>query len=211
MTPLSSLKPSDGHLAPPVASPGAPLTKPAAVRPADTRRGDHATPQSPSAADAAPAPPAKSADADPANNGGQEVSRVTPGDAGSSDFPQPEMANPSGSSGLTGDVSLNTTAWDYAPWLQGFGRRLMHRWIPPMAYSLGILKEGGWAEIEVEISKSGELLRMKVLEERGHPSLSEAAQSALRTMPPIERLPTNFPEPTLILRIRMIYPKLRPR
>lgn len=209
--PAVELKPSDGRPAPPVASTGALLTKPAAVRPADTRRGDHATPRSPSAADAAPAPPARSADANPANKGGQEVYEEIPGDAGSSEFPQPEMANPSGSAGLTGDVSLNTTAWNYAPWLQRFGRKLMHRWIPPMAYSLGILKEGGWAEIEVEISKSGELLRMQVLQERGHPSLSQAAQSALRTMPPIEPLPANFPEPTLILRIRMIYPKFRPR
>ncbi len=209
--PAVELKPSDGHPTPPAASRVALPSKPVPAGPADTRRSDHATPQPPSAADAAPAAPARSADTDPTNQGGQEIYRVSPGDAGSSEFPQPEMDNSSGNAGLTGDVSLNTTAWDYAPWLQRFGRKLMHRWTPPMAYSLGILKEGGWAEIEVEISKSGELLRMQVLEERGHPSLSQAAQSALRTMPPIERLPADFPEPTLILRIRMIYPKFRPR
>ena len=131
--------------------------------------------------------------------------------AGNSDFHQPEMANPDGNASLTGDVSLNTTAWDYAPWLQSFGRQLMRSWIPPPAYSLGILKEGGWATIEVEISRSGELLRLEVLEEQGHPSLSRAAQTALHSMGPIAPLPADFPEPTLILRIRMIYPRIRPR
>jgi hypothetical protein len=124
---------------------------------------------------------------------------------------QPEMANPDGSASLLGDVSLNTIAWDYAPWLQRFGRQLMHQWIPPPAYTLGILKEGGWALIEVEILPSGKMVRLELLEEQGHPSLSQAAQSALRAMGPIEPLPAGFPEPTLILRIRMIYPKIRPR
>jgi hypothetical protein len=108
-------------------------------------------------------------------------------------------------------VSLNTVAWDYAPWLQRFGRQLMSRWIPPPAYSIGLLKEGGWAVFEVEISRAGEMLHLQVLEEQGHPLLRQAAESALRNMNPIERLPTDFPEPTLILRIRMIYPRIHPR
>jgi hypothetical protein len=121
------------------------------------------------------------------------------------------MSNPNGSADLSGDVSLNTTAWDYAPWLQRFGRKLMHRWVPPMAYSIGLLKEGGWGMFEMEISRSGELLRLTPLDANGHPSLAQAAEGALRNMPPIERLPANFPEPTLILRIRMIYPRIPPR
>jgi outer membrane biosynthesis protein TonB len=136
---------------------------------------------------------------------------VAAGSVGSSDTRQPEMANPNGNAALRGDVSLNTIAWDYAPWLQTFGRHLMHRWIPPPAYSMGILKEGGWVVMEAEISKSGKMLRLEVLEEQGHPALSQAAQNALGSLTPIEPLPADFPEPTLILRIRMIYPKIRPR
>ena len=134
-----------------------------------------------------------------------------PGGSQSSDIDQPEMDNPSGNAQLTGDVSLNTVAWDYAPWLQRFGRQLMSRWIPPPAYSIGLLKEGGWAVFELEISRSGEMLRLQELEAQGHPLLAQAAQSALRNMNPIERLPADFPEPTLILRIRMIYPRIHPR
>jgi hypothetical protein len=68
---------------------------------------------------------------------------------------------------LTGDVSLNTIAWDYAPWLQRFGRQLMRRWIPPTAYTMGLLKEGGWAQIEIEISRSGRMLTSRCWRSRG--------------------------------------------
>ena len=193
---------------------GAP--RPAAPSP-DLRQTEPATPraaESPGARDVSPNQ-AGAAAVSPKPSEPAPATVEGPPDAmsssGSSPFDQPEMDNPGGNASLTGDVSLNTIAWEYAPWLERFGRLLMHRWIPPAAYSLGILKAGGWAVIEVEYSKSGELLRLQVLEEQGHPSLSQAAQSALRSLAPVERLPANFPEQTLILRIRMIYPKLRPR
>jgi hypothetical protein len=129
---------------------------------------------------------------------------------GNSDIPQGEMDNPSGNAGLTGDVSLNTTAWDWAPWIQRFGRRLMRSWYAPPAYYMGVLKDGGWTVVEMEIARTGEVLRMEVLEEQGHPSLMNAATSALRSISPMEKLPTDFPEKTLILRVRMVYPKIRP-
>jgi hypothetical protein len=131
--------------------------------------------------------------------------------SGSSDFPQPEMDNPGGNAALSGDISLNTTAWDYAPWLDRYRSRLLALWFAPPAYSMGILKEGGWAEIEVEISRSGQLLRLNMLGQEGHPSLIRAAESAVRAAAPTDALPADFPEPTLILRIRMYYPKVRPR
>ena len=128
------------------------------------------------------------------------------GAEGGSALDQPEMAHPEGNATALGDVSLNTIAWDYAPWLERFGSQLMQRWYAPPAYTMGILKEGGWALIEVEITRSGKLVRLDLLDQQGHPSLTRAAEIALRSMAPIEPLPTDFPEPTLILRIRMIYP-----
>jgi hypothetical protein len=139
---------------------------------------------------------------------GQRAARIP---AGSSDVPQPEMDNPGGNASLSGDVSLNTTAWDYAPWLERYRSRLMGLWFAPPAYSMGILKEGGWAEIEVEISRSGQLLRLDLLGQQGHPSLIRAAESAVRAAAPTEALPPDFPESTLILRIRMFDPQVRPR
>jgi hypothetical protein len=124
---------------------------------------------------------------------------------------QVEMENPDGSASLTGDVSLNTTQWEYAPWLQRFGRRLMETWFAPTAYQVGLLKDGGWAVVEAEIAPSGQLLRLDLLEQQGHPTLITAAMSAVREIAPMERLPAGFPEKTLILRIRMVYPKIRRR
>lgn len=130
---------------------------------------------------------------------------------GNSDTRQGEMDHPEGNAGLTGDVSLNTTEWEWAPWIQRFGRKLRRSWFAPPAYYMGLLKEGGWTVVEVEIARSGEVLRMDVLEERGHPSLINAATGALRSLAPMEALPANFPEKTLILRVRLVYPKIRPR
>jgi hypothetical protein len=133
------------------------------------------------------------------------------GPGGSASTDQPEMSNPRGNASLLGEVSLSTTAWDYAPWLQRFGIQLRERWYAPPAYLLGILKEGGWGVFELEIAKSGKVLRMHRLEQQGHDSLVRSAEGALRRMDPTEPLPGDFPEPTLTLRIRMIYPKIRPR
>lgn len=136
--------------------------------------------------------------------------RVNPGSFGNAGIRQPEM-NSDGNAGLTGDVSLNTTAWEYAPWMERFSRKLMDHWVAPLVYSMGVLKDGGWCVLEVEISKSGELLRCDVLEQQEHHALTLAAESAVRSSAPMERLPDHFPEQTLILRLRMIYPRIRPR
>jgi outer membrane biosynthesis protein TonB len=198
---------SDGGASPP--APPAPAPQHAA--PSSPLSAETPQPKSPAKEQTGVTGATTSPTESPAN---RAVTGASPHDlagSGSSDIDQPEMDNPEGNAGLTGDVSLSTIAWDYAPWLQRFGRQLMHRWIPPPAYTMGILKEGGWAVIDVEISRSGEMLRLQVLEEKGHPSLSRSAQSALRSMAPIEALPADFPEPTLKLRIRMIYPRIRPR
>jgi len=175
--------------APPAASPGA-SAAPSATFSSDTKATDQRH-------DASPMRQA------PDNQG------ALFGYSGRSDIHQPQMDNPDGNAPLSGDVSLNTTQWEYAPWLQRFGRRLMHTWFAPEAYYLGVLKEGGWAVIEIEIAPSGELLRFDLLEQQGHPSLINAATGAVRAMAPYERLPADFPEKTLVLRIRMVYPKIR--
>jgi hypothetical protein len=121
------------------------------------------------------------------------------------------MDNPRGNAELTGDVSLNTTAWNWSPWIERFGRKLKTVWYAPPAYYMGLMKDGGWTVTEMEIARSGKVLRMDVLEQQGHPSLTLAATNALRSMAPVETLPADFPENTLILRIRLFYPKVRPR
>ena len=200
--PMVALEPSGGSPHPPSSSPSSPSPTTPSPPP----------PSAPSAtfsskSDGAGAT-AQRPDAGPTRPAADDQASLF-GYSGHSDMHQAEMNNPEGNASLTGDVSLNTTEWDFAPWLQRFGRRLMQTWYAPTAYYMGILKEGGWAVVEVEIAPSGQLLRLDLLEEQGHPSLIRQATGALRAMAPLERLPADFPEKTLVLRIRMVYPKIR--
>ena len=179
--------------------------------PAVTRTAESAEPGSPRSPDPTGTGPSAPSPKPREDSARQPSGQAPPGSAGNFDIHQPEMANPDGNAALTGDISLNTIAWDYAPWLMDFRRQLLRQWIAPPAYYMGLLKEGGWAMVEVEISRSGQLLRLDLLEEQGHPSLIAAAVGAVRSVHPIDPLPADFPEPTLILRIRMIYPKIRTR
>lgn len=189
-------------------APGGDATLPQMLGPSDapTVKLDPSRSQSPSTTPPAPQANQPGMEPAPQPSSGSAVP-TPPGAAGNSDMSQPGMDNPDGNAGLTGDISLSTTDWDYSPWLQRFGREVMRRWMAPPAYYLGLLKDGGWAQIEMEITPAGKVLRVDLVGQQGHPSLILAAQSALRSMNPVEPLPKDFPEPTLILRIRMIYPK----
>ena len=214
--PMVALEPNGASSQPPTPppspSPTPPATTPATPSPSSPSPAASAAPTavSPSGTQGAGGP---AATAQPHDAGATQQAPADQGSlvghAGNSDMYQPQMDNPGGNASLTGDVSLNTTQWEYAPWLQRFGRRLMQSWVAPTAYNMGILKDGGWAVVEAEIAPSGQLLRLDLLEQQGHPSLIRAATSAIHAMAPMERLPADFPEKTLILRIRMIYPKIR--
>jgi hypothetical protein len=138
------------------------------------------------------------------DSGSDVIDRSKPG-VGSSDILQEAMSNPDGNVQLYGDISLNTIAWDYAPWLQEFRRRVIQRWRAPYGYYLGVIY--GWTLVELEIARSGELLRMEVLGEDGHESLKNASVGVLRAAKPYRQLPDHFPEESLILQIKLVYPE----
>jgi hypothetical protein len=124
--------------------------------------------------------------------------------SGQSDLFQEEMSYKVGNVAQFGDVSLNTVAWDYAPWLMRFRRDFVRNWVPPYAYFLGLIH--GFNVVELEIATDGTLMRMDLLEQEGHESLAQNSMAALRSIAPYQRLPADFPEETLILRIKLIYP-----
>jgi len=134
-------------------------------------------------------------------SGGRE-----PGTIGDDDVTQEESSNREGNALLSGAISLNTVEWDYAPWLQRFRRELMRHWFAPYGYYLGAIH--GWTLVELEIAKSGDVLRMEVLGEEGHEALRKASLAALRGAMPYRPLPEDFPEETLILRVKLIYPEI---
>ena len=209
--PQVALEPNGGATHPPSTSPAPaspPPTTPSPSPPAPAASGAPLATFQSEAKGAGPGANLQPHDAGPMRQAPADQGSLF-GYSGLADTHQPQMDNPAGNAALTGDVSLNTTEWEYAPWLQRFGRRLMQTWYAPPAYYMGILKDGGWAVVEIEIDRSGQLLRLDLLEQQGHPTLIRAATMALQAMAPMERLPSDFPEKTLVLRIRMIYPKIR--
>jgi len=116
---------------------------------------------------------------------------------------QEALSNEDGSVQLLGEVSANTAAWVFGEWMKSFRRKVMRNWDAPYAFDLGMLE--GWTLVEIEVDRRGRLLRCKVLEEQGHESLRISSVNALETSAPFEAFPEKVPEPTLTLRIKMIY------
>lgn len=147
-------------------------------------------------------------------SGRENAIRETRGDearyslrANGSDFFQEEMANPGGNISLFGDISLNTLNWEFAPWIQRFVRDYHRNWFPPYAYgALGLIS--GYQLVDLEVAPDGRLVRMEVVEEEGHEALKESTLTTFRAFAPYQPLPSDFPEPTLKLRVKVIYPRL---
>lgn len=128
--------------------------------------------------------------------------------SGIDDVHQEEMDHRAGNVPLFGDLSLNTVAWEYAPWLQRFTREFHRNWLPPYAYfALGVIK--GHQVVHLEIAPDGTLLSLEVQEDVGHESLRESTVGNFRSLAPYHPLPKGFPEPTLQLTIKVIYPGRR--
>jgi hypothetical protein len=127
---------------------------------------------------------------------------------GNSDLPQPEGSFPDAGARLSGDITLSTTEWEYAPWLTAFRRAVFARWHAPSAYYFGMID--GWTHLELRIGRDGRLQQMRVVEgDVGHRSLEEAAVYAVNEAAPYLALPDHFPDETLVLQIRFVYPRLR--
>jgi hypothetical protein len=133
---------------------------------------------------------------------------------GDSDIYQEETNRPSRNAGLSGGITLSTTAWEHAPWVMDFQRRVESRWTPPVAYFMGLVH--GWTLIEVEVEPSGVIRRLDVIDGTAtgdtsvtHKALETAAIFALEGSAPYKPLPDHFPDETLVLQIRFNYWKLR--
>jgi outer membrane biosynthesis protein TonB len=107
-----------------------------------------------------------------------------------------------------GDISLSTYAWEWAPYINYFKKRLYQVWYVPAAYyRLGLIH--GYSIIRFTMNREGSLLGYEVLQHEGHSSLQQSSVSAVNAAFPLKKLPAHFPEETLTLTLRMIYPNLR--
>ena len=107
-----------------------------------------------------------------------------------------------------GDISLSTYAWEWAPYINYFKKRLYQVWYVPAAYyRLGLIH--GYTIIRFTMNRDGSLLGYEVLQHEGHVSLQQSSVNAVNAAFPLKKLPTHFPDETLTLTLRMIYPNLR--
>ena len=126
-----------------------------------------------------------------------------PGDRGF-DYDQESVSLDAGDLIQFGDFALSTVEWDFAPWLESFKRDFLPNWIPPYAYThLGVID--GVTVLKMVVQPDGKLSELSVLEEKGHESLHRASLAAMRATAPLAPLPRHFPDPQLVMTVKLIY------
>ncbi len=95
-----------------------------------------------------------------------------------------------------GSFSMNTYAWDYAPYLLWLKRRIEQNIYPPPAFTrMGMIS--GQTQLRFRIYPDGRLEALEVLQTAGHKSLMETSVKAVELSIPLKPLPADFPEPYL--------------
>ena len=116
----------------------------------------------------------------------------------------PDFENEGSARASIGGISLNTTAWDFAPYLLDLKHRIKQHWIPPLAFTaLGAIH--GYTWVRFRIYPDGHMERMEIVETEGHESLHKASANAVRGAAPFRELPSDFPEPYLEITFGFYY------
>ena len=89
-----------------------------------------------------------------------------------------------------GDFSLNTYAWDFAPYLLEIKRRIQRNIFPPPAFTMMGAIDGEFI-LRFIILPDGTMELLEVLDSRGHPSLELTSQKAIELSAPFFPLPDN--------------------
>ena len=109
-----------------------------------------------------------------------------------------------------GAITLSTYQWEWAPYINAMKNKLNRVWYAPTAYyKLGLIH--GYTIIRYTIDRSGNITNMEVLNHNGHSSLENSSVSAIKALFPFLPLPADFPEETLTITVKLIYPNLRAR
>ncbi|MBN2088066.1 energy transducer TonB [candidate division KSB1 bacterium] len=91
-----------------------------------------------------------------------------------------------------GGFTLNTYAWDWAPYLLEMKNKIDQNLFPPAAFTrLGIIS--GDSIIRFRVFPDGHVENITVLSTNGHQSLMETSQNAIKGSDPFRPLPSDFP------------------
>lgn len=115
--------------------------------------------------------------------------------AGQERLPAPEVDQRLSRASAGSSFRLNTTAWEWAPYIERLKARIEHHISPPAAFYYGT---AAWAtQVRFRILPDGRLAIVEILDHRGVENLQYVALDAIRTAADYEPLPLNFPEPHL--------------
>jgi len=115
-----------------------------------------------------------------------------------------DVRNEGSASATIGGISLNTTEWDFAPYLLDLKRRIRQKWIPPIAFTtLGAVH--GYTWVRFRIYPDGHMEDMEVVETEGHDSLHRSSANAVKGAAPFRPLPKDFPEEYLEITFGFYY------
>jgi hypothetical protein len=108
-----------------------------------------------------------------------------------------------------GSFSLNTYAWNYAPYLLWLKTRIQNNIYPPPAFThMGLIS--GQTRLRFRILRDGTLQGLELLEYNGHISLMHTSMRAVEVSVPLKKLPDDFPEEYLEITAQFDYAILRP-
>lgn len=116
----------------------------------------------------------------------------------------PQFRNLGSARASVGGITINTTAWDFAPYLLDLKQRIKQHWIPPLAFTaLGAIH--GYTKIDFRIYPDGRMEALNVVETKGHKSLHRASGNAIKGAAPFRPLPKDFPEDFLDITFGFYY------
>jgi outer membrane biosynthesis protein TonB len=116
----------------------------------------------------------------------------------------PAFRNEGSARASVGGITINTTAWDFAPYLLDLKQRIKQHWIPPLAFTaLGAIH--GYTKINFRIYPDGSMEDLQVVETKGHESLHRASANAIKGAAPFRPLPKDFPEEYLDITFGFYY------
>ncbi|MGH7565149.1 MAG: hypothetical protein ACREK5_12115, partial [Gemmatimonadota bacterium] len=93
--------------------------------------------------------------------------------------------------------SLNTTAWEFGPYMERLKRQVEQHIFPPPAFYYGT---AAWAtRVRFRIAPDGRLESLELLGHRGVRNLQHVALSAIEGAADYEPLPLDFPESYLVV------------
>ncbi|MGH7565419.1 MAG: hypothetical protein ACREK2_01175 [Gemmatimonadota bacterium] len=127
----------------------------------------------------------------PTRIGARPSAPATPGDR----LPAPEVDQRLTRAEAGSAFTLNTTAWEWAPYMQRLKARIEEHISPPAAFYYGT---AAWiSRVHFRIGPDGRLLEFRLLDHRGVENLQYVALDAITGAADFEPLPPGFPEPYL--------------